>query len=451
MHSTVPVHKNDELTVPVDSLSLEGHGIARKDGFILFIPGALPGETCRIHVIKVTKSYAVAKLLAVDSPSPERVEPRCPVASRCGGCVLQHLAYPAQLRMKQQAVEDALTRIGGFESVPIRPILGMEDPFRYRNKASFPFGTAGGAAVFGFYSEHSHSLCPVSDCPIQSERALSVAAKVAEWANAYRIPVYDEATGRGSLRNVTVRTATTGETMAVIVTAGDLRRRDALLDLLGDVDSVWHNVNPDRTNVIFGRSFTLLAGSETITERIGDLAFSVSPQSFLQVNPVQTERLYGCAADLLSPAPSETVLDAYCGIGTISLLLAGRAGRVFGVEYVPEAIENARANACRNGIGNAEFFCGDAADVTERLCANERIDAILADPPRKGMDERMIRAILGSGVSRMVYVSCNPATLARDCKLLHEGGFAPVAVQPVDMFPHTGHVETVVLLTRQNT
>lgn len=445
-----PIKKNDELTLSVDSLSLEGQGVAKKDGFVVFVPGALPGETVRAHIIKVTSGYAVGKLLSVETPSPARVEPACPAFAACGGCALQHLDYQKQLAVKQRAVSDALMRLGGFEQVPMRPIIGMRQPYRYRNKGSFPFATVDGTVRFGFFAPRSHRLVPVLDCAIQDERVVSVMRRVQEWANAYDIPAYDETIRTGLLRHCMARVTTNGQLMAVLVTASErVRCLDELIELLPDVDSLYLNVNPDDTNVIFGEQFTLLAGAATIEETVAGLRFSVSSQSFLQVNAAQTAALYGAAKQMLDAQPDETVVDAYCGIGTISLLIAQSAGRVIGLESVPEAVEDARRNAALNGIKNASFLCGDAAETLSRVLTEERVDAVVADPPRKGMDEAVLAPLANSGVSRIVYVSCNPATLARDCRYLAErGGFALSAVQSVDMFPHAGHVETVVLMSR---
>lgn len=450
MKQNLPVKKNDGLTLFVDSLSLEGQGVAKKDGFVVFVPGALPGETVNAHVIKVASGYAVAKLLSVETPSPARVEPACPALPACGGCALQHLDYQEQLSVKQRAVADALTRLGGFDRVPMRPIIGMRHPYRYRNKGSFPFASVGGMVRFGFFAPRSHRLVPMLDCPIQDERIVSVMRRVQEWAGAYDIPAYDETSRTGLLRHCMARVTTNGQVMAVLVTAsGRVRRLDELIELLPDVDSLYLNINPDDTNVIFGEKFVLLAGAPTIEETVSELRFSVSPQSFLQVNAVQTAALYGAAKQMLDAAPAETVVDAYCGIGTISLLIARSAGRVIGLESVPEAVEDARRNAALNGIENASFVCGDAAETLSRVLKTERVDAVVADPPRKGMDEAVLSLLAESGVSRVVYVSCNPATLARDCRYLAEhGGFTLSAVQSVDMFPHAGHVECVVLMSR---
>ncbi len=444
-----PVEKNDEIVVSIESLTNEGQGVARVNGFAVFVIGALAGEEVRAHVIKVLPAYAVAKAVEIIKPSPDRVAPACPVFAQCGGCTLWHLRYPAQLRQKQQWVADALTRLGGFSNLPMQPIAGMDDPTRYRNKGSFPFGIAGGAAVFGFFAERSHRLVPFSDCPIQDARIVDAARRVAAWANACGIPVYDEATGDGQLRHVVARTTAEGELMVVVVTKGQLKKKDDLLSFLEDCDSVWHNENPKQTNVVFGEKFTLLSGKPALTETIGEKRFSVGPQSFLQINRIQTQTLYDTAREFLAAKPSEIIIDAYCGVGTISLTIAEDCARVIGIEQVAPAVEDAKANAAANGIKNAEFLCGSVEDVLPSLIAKgEQIDAIVLDPPRKGCEETALEAIAKSAANRVVYVSCNPATLARDCKYLASRGFALSAVRPVDMFPQTCHVETVVRMER---
>ena len=444
-----PVEKNDDLVITIESLTNEGQGVARVNGYAVFVVGALAGEEVKAHIIKVFPSYAIAKAMEILTPSPDRVRPACPVFAQCGGCTLWHLSYPAQLRQKQQWVEDALTRLGGFENVPMQPIVGMEEPIRYRNKGSFPFGALGNAAVFGFYAERSHRLVPFSDCLIQDERIVDAARRVAAWANACGIPVYDETTGEGQLRHMVARTTAEGELMVVVVTKGQLKKTADLLSFLEDCDSVWHNENPRSTNVVFGEHFTLLSGKPALTEIIAEKRFLVSPQSFLQVNRIQTQHLYETAREFLSAGPEETVVDAYCGVGTISLLVAEDCRRVIGVEQVAPAIDDAKANALANGVQNAEFLCGNVEDILPSLVSKgETIDAVVLDPPRKGCEEAALKAIAASGASRVVYVSCNPSTLARDCKYLAEHGFILSAVRPVDMFPQTCHVETVVLMSR---
>ena len=445
----LPIQKNEELELTIDTVTLEGAGVGRVDGFAIFVPGALTGERVRVHIIKVAASYAVGKLLDIVEPSPYRMEPLCPVYARCGGCTFGHVSYEEELRIKERQVVDSLTRLGGLKDVPLRPIIGMNSPERYRNKGAFPYGMTENGPAFGFYAPRSHRLVPVADCLIEQESVCRAIDAVKAWADRCHIRPYDEGTGKGCLRHAVVRVTTSGELMAVVVTKGDLPRRKELIDALSFANSVYWNRNDRNTNVIFGDSFTLLSGKPTLREPLCGFSFEVSPRSFLQVNPVQTQKLYGAALDLLAPKPDETAADVYCGIGTISLLLAQMAGRVIGVEVVPEAVENARENAARNGVQNASFLCVPAEEALPKLVANgQRIDCLTVDPPRKGCDPQVIDAILASGAKRMVYVSCNPATLARDVKLLTAGGFTVQIVQPVDMFPRCGHVETICLLKR---
>jgi 23S rRNA (uracil1939-C5)-methyltransferase len=445
-----PIEKNEELELTIDSVTLEGSGVGRVDGFAVFVPGALIGERVRVHVIKATTSYAVGKLLEVTEPSSYRMEPACPVYARCGGCVFGHVTYEEELRIKERQVAEALTRLGGLSEVPLRPILGMDAPERYRNKGAFPYGRTDQGPAFGFYAPRSHRLVPVDDCLIEQKQVCQAVEAVKAWAERFHIQPYDERTGKGCLRHAVARVTTSGELMAVIVTKGDLPHRKELVEALSFANSVYWNRNDKNTNVIFGDSFTLLSGKSTLRETLCGLAFEVSSRSFLQVNPVQTQKLYGAALDLLAPQPSETVADVYCGIGTISLLLAQRAGKVIGIEVVPEAVEDAKENAARNGIRNASFLCAPAEDALPKLVAEGQIiDCLTVDPPRKGCDPQVIDAILASGARRMVYISCNPATLARDIKLLTAGGFTVQAVQSVDMFPRCGHVETVCCLYHQ--
>lgn len=447
--SRPPIQKNEELELTIDSVTLEGAGVGRVDGFALFVPGALAGERVRVHVIKVTSSYAVGKLLEVVEPSPHRVSPVCPVYAKCGGCTFGHVTYEEELRIKERQVMDALTRLGGLKEVPLRPIIGMDLPQRYRNKGAFPYGVTDLGPAFGFYAPRSHRLVPVDDCLIEQEGVCRAVNAVKAWAERFRIQPYDEGTGKGCLRHAVARVTTSGELMAVVVTRGDLPHGRELADALSFADSVYWNRNDKNTNVIFGDRFTLLSGKPTLRETMCGLDFEVSPRSFLQVNPVQTKKLYGAALDLLAPQPEETAADVYCGIGTISLLLAQRAGQVVGIEVVPEAVENARENAARNGIQNASFLCAPAEEALPKLVQEgQTIDCLIVDPPRKGCDPQVIDAILASGARRMVYVSCSPATLARDIKLLTAVGFTVQAVQPVDMFPRCGHVETVCALSK---
>lgn len=449
MKQTNPFQKNQELILNITGVTSEGQGVARHEGVAFFVPFALPGETVRAHIIKVEKRYCIAKVAELIQPSAHRVTPRCEAFEKCGGCALMHMEYPAQLRTKTQVVRDCLERLGGFSGIAVQDTIGMDNPWRYRNKGSFPFGFTDGVVAFGFYAERSHRLIPLFDCPIENAQITALARTAAEWANRNHVRVYDETTGKGVLRACMIRVTSTGERMVVIVTKGELPAKDSLTKML-DVESLWHNRNDRNTNVILGDRFTLLKGKAQLTETQSDFSFAVSPQSFLQVNPEQTRKLYDTAIRLLDPKPDETIADVYCGIGTITLAIAKHAGKVIGIECVPEAIADAKRNAAANGIGNAEFICGLAEDVLPKLVQNGmRPDAVVIDPPRKGCEEPVLSAIAASGVERIVYVSCNPATLARDAKILCERGYSICHVQPVDMFPHTQHVETVVLLSRK--
>ena len=443
-----PFVKNQDVTLTIDGMTNEGQGVAHLDGVAFFVPETVVGETVEAHIIKVEKRYCVAKVKSILTASPARTAPVCEAYPYCGGCSMQHMTYAEQLIEKRQFVVDALQRLGGIVGTEVQPTIGMENPWRYRNKGSFPFGSADGQAAFGFYAQRSHRLIPLYDCPIQSEKVMETVRQIAAWANKGKLSVYDETTGRGSLRACMVRTTTDGKLMAVVVTHGKLPHEAELIERLSYVDSLYHNRNDKDTNVLLGESFRLLHGEPTLPETQSGLSFAVSPQSFLQVNPSQTERLYQTAIEYLEPKPNETVFDLYCGIGTISLQIARRAGHVVGVECVPEAIEDAKQNAARNGLVNADFVC----DLTEKalpklLKIGTRPDAIVLDPPRKGCEPAVLDAILKSSANRIVYVSCNPATLARDLKILTAGGFTVQKVQPVDMFPQTAHVETVCLLT----
>ncbi len=445
-----PFVKNQDLELTIDGMTNEGQGVAHMDGVAFFVPETVVGETVLAHIIKVEKRYCIAKALEIRTPAPERVRPRCEAYPLCGGCTLQHMSYAEQLEQKRQFVVDALERLGGLSGVTVEPVLGMEDPWRYRNKGSFPFGTSDGTAAFGFFAPRSHRLIPLFDCPIQSEQITRTARAVAAWANQNRISVYDETTGTGSLRACMVRVTADNRIMAVVVTKGKLPQEEALKRKLSFVDSLYHNRNDQQTNVLMGDSFRLLSGEPTLNETQCGLSFSVSPQSFLQVNPIQTERLYRTAIEYLAPKSTETIFDLYCGIGTISLQIAKQAGHVVGIECVPEAIEDAKQNAARNNLTNADFVCDVSEHALPKLLKiGTRPDAIVLDPPRKGCEPQVLDAILKSSAARVVYVSCNPATLARDLNVLTDGGFVVQKVQPVDMFPHTAHVESVVKLIRQ--
>ena len=449
---TFPLKTGQTLELGIVSLSSEGRGIGRFEGLAVFVPYTLPGDRITAKVIRLQKNFAEAELIELLSPSEYRISPVCPVFGSCGACSLMHAKYSAQLELKRIIVEDAMHRIGGFGNVSVPPVLGMTEPLRYRNKAVFPFGNRNGRVVFGCYGRKSHNLIPIDDCLLQANDTITVMKAICDWANAFGIGAYSP-DSKGILRSAVIR-ITYGGIMVVIVTTGVLPHRDELVSMLTEalpaVRSIIHNINPDDTNLVMGRKSRTVFGSPTVTDRLCELRFDVSAESFLQVNPSETLKLYSVAIDALDIKPTDSVIDLYCGIGTISLLAAKRAKNVLGIEVVPSAIENAKANAIKNGITNAEFICGAVEDVIPKLLTSEEqnFTSLILDPPRKGADPKAIEAIIASGIPRIAYISCNPATLARDCKLLSSAGYALEQIRPVDMFPETEHVETVVLLSK---
>ncbi|MCK0472312.1 23S rRNA (uracil(1939)-C(5))-methyltransferase RlmD [Halalkalibacter sp. APA_J-10(15)] len=448
-----PVKKNDQLHVTIQDLTHEGAGVAKVDGYTLFVPKALPGEKVNIKVVKVNKGYGFARVIHIEEESLHRVEPPCTIYERCGGCQMQHMSYEGQLIFKQKQVKDVLERIGGLREVPVHQTIGMSEPWRYRNKAQVPMGEEGGLVIGGFYQERSHTIINTDKCLIQTEESDDVVQLIKELANEYGIRAYDEKKHRGTLRHVVTRKGyETDELMVILVTRGkELSHKKKLLDeikkKLPNVKSIVQNINPKRTNVIFGDETNVLWGEEYIYDYIGDIKFAISARSFFQVNPEQTKVLYEKALQYANLTGSETVIDAYCGIGTISLFLAQKAKQVYGVEIVPDAIADAKRNATLNGIENVDFAVGEAEKVMPWWYAQGiRPDVIVVDPPRKGCDQALLETILSMKPKRVVYVSCNPATLARDLKVLEEGGYETKEVQPVDMFPHSTHVECCSLL-----
>lgn len=465
----LPVSKNEETVIDIIGMNHDGEGVGRANGYTLFVQGALPGETVRVRVMKTKKQYGYAKLLEIVKASPDRVSAPCPIYDQCGGCQIQHMSYAGQLAWKRQLVVDNLQRIGklnvlvedaeGAEQQGIRvlPTMGMDEPWRYRNKAQVPIGAAEGGLVGGFYAKGSHRIIDMESCLIQHEHNDEVVAKVKELGSHLGISAYNEETGRGLLRHVVVKKAfRTGEMMLVLVTNGrDIPHKDAWIgsirEAIPHVASICQNVNKKQTNVIFGDETRVLWGRDVIYDYIGDVQFAISARSFYQVNPVQTEVLYGKTVEYAGLSGKETVIDAYCGIGTISLFLAQHADQVYGVEIVPEAIEDARSNALLNEMKNVKFEVGASEDVIPRWKEQGiEADVIVVDPPRKGCDPRLLDTILEMKPERVVYVSCNPSTLARDLRVLEDGGYRTVEVTPVDMFPHTVHVESVAMLVRRN-
>lgn len=448
--------KNDILTVTIEDMGHDGEGIGKADGYTLFVKDAVIGDVIEAKIMKAKKNYAYARLMRILEPSPHRVEPVCPMARPCGGCQLQMMDYQEQLRFKQKKIEDNLRRIGGFEQIPMEPILGMEQPFRYRNKAQFPVGTdKEGNLVTGFYAGRTHDIINNRNCYLGVEENRQVLDVVLGWMEKYGVSAYDEKTGTGLVRHILIRYGfKTGEMMVCLVINGErVPKQEALVERLREISgmtSITTSTNQERTNVIMGSKIRTLWGTPYISDYIGEVKYQISPLSFYQVNPVQTEKLYGTALEYAGLDGNETVWDLYCGIGTISLFLAQKAKKVYGVEIVPAAIEDARRNAELNGITNAEFFVGKAEEVLPEMYAKgeARADVIVVDPPRKGCDAALLETVVKMQPERIVYVSCDSATLARDLKWLCAEGYELKRVRGVDMFPMTGHVETVVLLSK---
>ncbi|MEZ2657925.1 23S rRNA (uracil(1939)-C(5))-methyltransferase RlmD [Aneurinibacillus aneurinilyticus] len=452
----LPLAKNETVELTIEDLSHEGNGVGRYEGYTLFVPGALPGERIVAKTTKLKKQFGYARLIEIVDAAANRTEPLCPVYRRCGGCTLQHMDYEGQLAFKRKLVEDNLRRIGKIEGVPVHPTLGMKEPWRYRNKAQVPIGEEEGGLIGGFYAQRSHEIIDMEACLIQHEKSDEVVARVKEIAGKYGIRAYNEETQHGLLRHVVTKVGfATGQVMIVLVTNGDkLPHKEALTQELAQaipgVASIVQNINTKKTNVIFGDTTRVLWGEEYIYDTIGEVKFAISARSFYQVNPVQTERLYGKALEYAALMGDENVIDAYCGIGTISLFLAQKAKRVFGVEIVPDAIEDAKRNARLNSMDNVTFAVGEAETIIPQWYEEgSNADVIVVDPPRKGCDKRLLDTITAMKPERVVYVSCNPATLARDLRILEDGGYRTIEVQPVDMFPHTNHVECCSLLVRK--
>lgn len=456
--------KNDELTLEIEDMGVHGEGIGHVDGYALFVKGALPGETVLVRLTKLNKTFGFAHLLKVLKPSPHRCDSLCSCATACGGCTLQHLSYEGQLQYKEKKVRDCLIRIGGVDAEQVQwfPIIGMEgeeEAWHYRNKAQFPVREdRKGTPVAGFFAGRSHRLVPVSNCRIQHPAINEVVHCVLDFMREYTISAYREESHEGIIRHIYVRRGyTTGEIMVCLVIHADSLPYSAQLveslKKIPGMTSICLNINRERTNVILGKETRPLWGPSYIQDTIGEIRYRISPPSFYQVNPVQTERLYQTVLDFADLQGNEMVWDLYCGIGTISLFLASKAQHVTGVEIVPEAVENAKENARLNGITNVDFHCGAAEEVAEKLCfsKSEKADVIVVDPPRKGCDAALLDTMIRMSPEKIVYVSCDPATLARDVKLLGEKGYQVEKVRPVDMFPQGGHVETIVGLHRRDT
>lgn len=456
MNKEIPVKKNEEYIIDISGMGYDGEGIGKVENFTVFIPGAIEGENAKVKILSVKKNYGYGKLMEIIKPSEKRVAPVCPSFGKCGGCGIQHLDYSYQLQIKRKRVEDALERIGKLERITVHNTIGMDNPYDYRNKVQLPVGEdKNGNIVVGFYAPRSHNIIDIDTCFIQEEVSHKVVQLIKAWMNKYHIKPYNEENHNGLVRHIMVRKGfKTGEVMVVIVTNGDkLPNKDELIKSL--VDNIWgihsiiQNVNSKRTNVILGSKCKTLWGQDHITDYIENFKFNISPLSFFQVNPVQTEVLYRKALEYADLKGDEVVFDAYCGAGTISLFLSQKSKKVYGVEIIQEAIENARENSKVNNINNAEFIVGKSEEEIPKLISKGIIpDVVVVDPPRKGCEKTLIESICKSNPKKVVYVSCDPGTLARDLAIFHELGYKTEEVQPVDMFPQTMHVETIALIQK---
>ena len=454
MKTAIPVQQGKNYDIRIERLGTSGEGVGRYDNFTVFVPNALPGEQVSARVEEVKKTYAHARIMEIRAASADRVRPRCEIYSDCGGCQLQHLSYEAQLTAKRLQVVDAMTHIGKLPHVPVKETLGAASPWNYRNKMQFPVGIHQGQIVVGCFAQGSHRIIDTEDCHIQREGNNALANAVRDIVTKLRIPVYNEDTHRGILRHIVGRVGQGDELMAVIVTAAkELPRKKELIRMMRErlpqFVSIQQNIQTYRNNVVMGRDTVLLWGKPTIRDTLGKLSFHISPRSFSQVNTAQAAVLYEQALQYADLHGTETVIDAYCGTGTITLFLAQRARNVYGIEIVRPAILDARKNACDNGIKNAEFIVGDATAVMPSLYRQGvRPNVVVVDPPRAGCTPTVLKTFANMKPRRIVYVSCNPATLARDLAIMKDLGYEAQEIQPVDLFPQTSHVECVAWMTQ---
>ncbi|WP_018132634.1 23S rRNA (uracil(1939)-C(5))-methyltransferase RlmD [Effusibacillus pohliae] len=449
---SIRLRPSEVVAMDVNRLGINGEGIGYVERQVVFVDGALPGEKVVARITEVAANFARAKLLRIVRQSKQRVKPPCPVYERCGGCTLQHLDYQAQLEWKRELVRESFARYTGLQDLPIQPTIGMDHPWAYRNKAQLPVTIVGGRVMAGLYAPGTHKLVDTSDCPIQHPTTNEIVRVVRDTLEELSIPIYNEKKHSGVVRTIVPRIGfETGEVQLTLVTrTEELPKKRELIERLRqrlpDLTSIMQNVNPAKTPLIFGEKTILLWGKQKIEERLGNVRFALSPRAFFQLNPEQTTKLYNLVAEAAELTGKEVVVDAYCGVGTIGLWLAPQAKEVLGIDAIPEAIADARENAGRSGIGNARFVVGQAEQVLADLVKKGyRPDVVVVDPPRTGCDESLLRALLQALPKRIVYVSCNPATLAKDCSILLDK-YEIRNVQPVDMFPQTAHVESVTKL-----
>lgn len=448
------VEKNKIYNIEIEDLSSSGEGVGKIDGFTVFVPQAIPGDKVRARITTLKKRYGIGEILEMVEPSKDRIKPKCSLFGKCGGCQIMHMDYDAQLKMKRNKVEQTLSRIGKI-STKVNPTIGMENPFEYRNKGQFPVGIKNNKAIMGAYEMGTHNIVDTSYCHIQAPVTKIIIKTIKKYIDDFNIEVYDEVKRTGLIRHIVSRFGfATGDVMVVLVTNGRrLPYKDELIRMLKEnvpgLKSIVQNINTRNTNVVLGDETLVLYGEDRIVDYIGDLKFNISSKSFFQVNSIQTKVLYDKVLEYANLKGDEVVFDIYCGIGTISLFLAKKAKEVHGVEIVKSAIEDAKVNAKINNINNAKFYTGKGEDVVPRLYKEGLYaDIVVVDPPRKGCEESVLETMVNMAPEKIIYVSCNPATLARDLAYLVEGGYKVVEVQPVDMFPQTTHVECVVLMSR---
>lgn len=448
------MNKNDIIRLEINALTSEGNGVGRaENGMAVFVPLTAVGDVIDCRIVKLLKSYAYGIIEKIIEPSHDRIDVDCKVYAKCGGCVFRHISYEAELRAKEGFVRDSFKRIGGFDLEP-EPIVGCKGVDRYRNKSQLPVSSDGDKPYFGFFSQRSHRVVAFSDCLIQPEVFSAIAQRVTEYIDDERIPVYDESSGSGLVRHIYLRQGhTSGEIMLTLVVKKSVHCFDGLAKSIQNefpqIKTVVLNINPDKTNVILGNKDICLSGEGYISDNMCDKRVRISPHSFYQVNTPAAEAVYRTASEYAALTGGETVLDLYCGIGTVGLSMADKAGKLIGVEVIPQAVEDAKLNAAANNLKNTEYLCGDAGNISDLLAERgETPDVIILDPPRKGCDSKTLDAVVKMNPKRVVYISCNHATAARDAALLYGRGYELVRYRPMDMFPRTGHVECVVLMSK---
>lgn len=449
----IPVKKNEEYIVDIVDNGFEGEGIAKVDNFTVFVDGAIKGEKCKVLIVKVNSSHAFGKLIEIIEPSEFRCIADCDTYKRCGGCNLRHVDYEETLNIKQDKVQNLVNKTLSNKLI-VNKTLGMGNPYNYRNKAIYPVGLdKSGKNVFGVYAKRTHEIIPLQECKIQKDISCEIARFVLEQMDKYKISAYDENTNKGLVRHVITKVGIqTDEIMVILVLNAkelphELTIANNIIDMFPNVKTVVKNINTKNTNVIMGNKNEAIVGRGYITDVLGDFIFKISPMSFYQVNPIQAEALYNIGIENANITKNDVVCDLYCGIGTIGIFASKFAKKVYGIEIVEQAIEDAKANAKQNKIENIDFICGDVEEAFEELIKKEKVkpDVVIVDPPRKGLDENTINNILKLNVGRVVYISCNPATMVRDLKMMEEK-YEITEVQPVDMFPFTSHIESIAIL-----